>query len=364
MFVREHTRYPVELAVRMKCGTWADYLELHTSNLSRGGLFVPSRMTAPVGTELAIELTLPNGTIVELPGEVVHVSDGGGPQVAGLGVMFAPLDAETQRALEEALKLAKTSAGQPALPEQQNKRPSPPPAPPPRPVASPPKPVASPPKPVAPPPKPVASPPKPVAPPPKPVAPPPKAVAPPPPAPKPPEARAPKFADVVEQALLDELARRLELRPHEQLGVPPDANDADIEEAYTRLKERYAPTIFARNGSSTAAVVKSINDGLDGAHKRLRDPSARRALVIAAHQPKLATLSPAEEEQKRRGEEARAALRAGIDRRVEEACAHRDMDRLDDAIRGFESVLELDRKHEFARAQLLQLRDLKAKRKR
>ncbi|MCA1664860.1 MAG: PilZ domain-containing protein, partial [Myxococcales bacterium] len=61
MFVREHTRYPVELAVRMKCSSWADYLELHTSNLSRGGLFVPSRMTAPVGTELAIELTLPNG---------------------------------------------------------------------------------------------------------------------------------------------------------------------------------------------------------------------------------------------------------------------------------------------------------------
>jgi uncharacterized protein (TIGR02266 family) len=334
MFVREHTRYPVELAVRMKCATWADYLELHTSNLSRGGLFVPSRMTAPVGTELAIELTLPNGTVVELPGEVVRVSDGDGAQVAGLAVMFAPLDADTQRALEEALKLAKTSAGPPAPPPPQRKRPPPPPAPLPKAGAP---------------------------------APPPKAVAPPPPkavAPRPPEARAPKFADAVEQALLDELARRLELRPHEQLGVPPDASDADIEEAYTRLKERYAPTIFARYGSSTAGVVKSINDGLDGAHKRLRDPSERRALVIAAHQPKSATLSPAEEEQKRRGEEARAALRAGIERRVEEACAHRDMDRLDDAIRGFESVLELDRKHELARGELAKLRDLKAKRKR
>ena len=331
MFVREHTRYPVELAVRMKCSTWADYLELYTSNLSRGGLFVPSRMTAPVGTELAIELTLPNGAVVELPGEVVRVSDGAGPQVAGLGVMFAPLDAETQRALDDALRLAKTSAAPPA---PQRKPPPPPPAAPPKAVAPPP----------------------------------PKAVAPPPPppaAPKPqPEARAPKFADAVEQALLDELARRLELRPHEQLGIAPEASDADIEEAYTRLKERYAPTIFGRYGASTAAVVKSINDALDGAHKQLRDPSARRALVIAAHLPKSGTLSPAEEEQKRRGEEARAALRAGIERRVEEACAHRDMDRLDDAIRGFESVLELDRKHEFARSELLQLRDIKAKRKR
>jgi len=363
MFVREHTRYPVELAVRMKCSTWADYLELHTSNLSRGGLFVPSRMTAPVGTELAIELTLPNGAVVELRGEVVHVSDGAGPQVAGLGVMFAPLDAETQRALDEALKLAKTSAGQPA-PATARTHPAPPPA---KAVAPPPKAVAPPSKPVAPPPKPVAPPPKPVAPPPKAVAPPPKAVAPPPPkpvAPPSPAARAPKFADVVEQALVDELARRVELRPHEQLGVSPDATDADIEEAYTRLKERYAPTIFARYGASTAAVVKSLNDAVDGAHKRLRDPSERRALLIAAHQPKATTLSPAEEQQKRRGEEARAALRAGIERRVEEACAHRDMDRLDDAIRGFESILELDRKHDFARAELARLRDVKAKRKR
>jgi hypothetical protein len=194
----------------------------------------------------------------------------------------------------------------------------------------------------------------------------PKAVQPPPipTLPAPAEARAPKFADAVEQALLDELARRLELRPHEQLAVAAEASDADIEEAYRRCKERYAPAIFARYGSSTAAVVKSINDALDGAHQRLKDPAERRALVIAAHRPKAAALSPAEKDQKRRGEEARAALRAGIERRVEEACAHRDMDRLDDAIRIFEAVLALDRKHELARAELAKLRDLKTKRKR
>ena len=40
------------------------------------------------------------------------------------------------------------------------------------------------------------------------------------------------------------------------------------------------------------------------------------------------------------------------------------MARLDDAIRGFEQVLKLDRKHEYARAELAKLRDLKTKRKR
>ena len=356
MFVREHTRYPVELAVRMKCATWADYLDLHTSNLSRGGLFVPSRMTAPVGTEIAIELTLPNGDVVELPGEVVHVSDGGGPQVAGLGIMFTALDGDTQRALDEALKLARAGGAA----ETARRRPPPPPAPPAK--GAPPKPGAAPPPTTTkaaslPPPKAASLPPPKAA---APAASPPAAL----PTASAPEARAPTFADAVEQALLDELARRLELRPHEQLGVTAEATDADVVEAYGRLKERYAPTIFARYGASTGAVVKSINDALDGAHRIMMDPTQRRALIIAAHQPKSSALSPDEQEQKRRGEEARAALRAGIERRVEEACAHRDMSRLDEAIRGFEQVLELDRKHELARAELAKLRDLKAKRKR
>ncbi|MDB4968123.1 MAG: hypothetical protein JWN44_3812, partial [Myxococcales bacterium] len=177
-------------------------------------------------------------------------------------------------------------------------------------------------------------------------------------------AREPRFSDAVEQALLDELARRLDLDAHAQLGVAVDAVDADIEEAYARLKERYAPTIFARYGASTGAVVKSINEAIDGAHDKLVDPSERRALLIAAHQPKATTLTPDQLEQKRRGEEARAALRAGIDRRVEEGCAHRDMGRIDDAIRCFEAVLTLDRKNDFAKEELRKLRDLKAKRKR
>jgi len=307
LFVREHTRYAVELSVRMKCATWADYLDLHTSNLSRGGLFVPSKMSAPVGTALAIELALPNGKVVKLHGEVAHVI--GTPGAEGLGVMVASVDAEAQRLLDEALAAARAP----------KRRPPPPPAPPPKKAAAP---------------------------------------------PAAPDARAPKFADAVEQALLDELARRLELRPHEQLGVGLDAGDAEIQDAHGRLRERYEPGIFARYGSSTAAVVKSINDAIDAAHERLMNPTQRRALMIEAHQPKPVALTPEADEQRRRGEEARAALRAGIERRVEEACAHRDLDRLDDAIRGFESVLELDRKHDFARAELQKLRDLKAKRKR
>ena len=179
-----------------------------------------------------------------------------------------------------------------------------------------------------------------------------------------PEARAPKFAEAVEQALTSELARRLELRPKDQLGVTPEASEGEIAEAHQRLKERYAPSIFARYGASTAALLHDINELIDSARTRLQDPNERRALAIAAHQPQATELTPEEQETKRRGEEARAALRAGVERRIEEACAHRDMHRLDEAIRVFEQVLHLDRKHEFARAELAKLRDLKAKRKR
>ena len=309
----------------MKCATWADYLELHTGNLSRGGLFVPSQMTAPVGTEIAIELSLPNGSTVKLRGEVAHLSPAMGGQGAGIGVMFKALDGETTRALDAALAAAKANA---AAPAPVKRKPAPPPAPPPRAT--------------------------------RPTMPPPRVAA-----PTAPAARAPKFADAVEQALVDELARRIDLPPHEQLGVAPEASDAEIQEAHGRLRERYAPGIFANYGASTAQVVKNLNDMINAAHARLMNPAERRALVIAAHQPKpAAELTPSEIAQKRKGEEARAALRAGIERRVEEACAHRDMDRLDDAIRGFEQVLLIDRKHEFARAELPRLRDLKAKRKR
>jgi uncharacterized protein (TIGR02266 family) len=347
MFVREHTRYPVELAVRMKCSTWADYLELHTTNLSRGGLFVPSQMSAPIGTEISIELSLPNATLVKLRGEVVHLKEAAADQPAGIGVMFFGVDGDATRALEEGLRLAKANAPRP-LPAMKSVPPkaAPPPLPPPAAKAVPP------PIPIKPAPLPPPLPPAPtsdgweV------------------PAAAIPDARAPKFTDAVEHALLDELARRLELTPQDQLGVASDAGDDAIAEAYGRLKERYAPSIFARYGASTAAVLKSINEAIDAAHLKLADPSARRALVIAAHQPKTSELSPVELEQKRRGEEARAALRAGIERRVEEACAHRDMSRIDDAIRTFEQVLSLDRKHEYARAELAKLRDLKAKRKR
>ena len=296
-FVREHTRYPVELAVRLRCDSWKQYLELYTSNLSRGGLFVPSKQVASMGSEVMIELTLPDGEAVSLRAQVVHVVDKNSGPRPGMGVMFYDLDEPTKRALETALQTAQAQQ----------------------------------PKPAAPPPLPEAA------------------------------TRAPKFGEAIEQALVDELARRSGLTPRDQLGISGKASETEADEAHRQLKARYSPHIFTRYGATTRAVIKSINELIDGARRAITEGDAAPILIaVLEEEPPTA----AELEQRRRGDEARQALRAGIERRLEEASAHRNAGRLDDAIRGFETVLTLDRRHEHAKEELRKLREIKAKKKR
>ena len=321
MFVREHTRYAVELAIRMKCATWADYLELHTSNLSRGGLFVPSsaggarrcrardradaaRTERGAAARRGRRTSAPQGGAARRPGRHVRRRRRRGPRCARGGAGGrAGAGAEAAAAAAAAASAADGERAKAPVANPRRRRP------PPgvrrrrrrRDAGERAK------APVAPPPLP----------------------------------RVPRFADAVEHALVDELARRLDLPPHEQLGVTAEVGDAELEEAHRHLKERYAPSIFARYGSSTAATVKSINDAIDQAYRRLRDPSERRALVIAAHQPK-ARRAVARRAGAASGAARRRAPRCApsIERRFEEACAHRDMNRIDDAVRVFEQVLE------------------------
>jgi hypothetical protein len=166
-------------------------------------------------------------------------------------------------------------------------------------------------------------------------------------------ARAPEFAGEVAKALVDEAERRRGLTPHQQLGVALDAGDSEIAEAHRQLCERYAPTRFTRYGATTLAAARAIGAAIAEAHRQLVDPSRRRALIVAGLGPDATAL---EREQKRRGDEARATLRGSIERRLEEACARRDQGQLDEAIRGFEAVIALDRKHDYAQKELQALR--------
>ena len=82
---REHGRAPIELKVDYKKlnSFFADY----TKNISKGGTFIKTKKTLPVGTRFLFRLTVPGrGKPFELNGEVVHASATG--DEPGMGIRF------------------------------------------------------------------------------------------------------------------------------------------------------------------------------------------------------------------------------------------------------------------------------------
>jgi type IV pilus assembly protein PilZ len=82
---REHGRAPIELKVDYKKlnSFFADY----TKNISKGGTFIKSKKTLPIGTRFLFRLTVPGRAgPFELNGEVVHADASG--EDAGMGIRF------------------------------------------------------------------------------------------------------------------------------------------------------------------------------------------------------------------------------------------------------------------------------------
>lgn len=162
--------------------------------------------------------------------------------------------------------------------------------------------------------------------------------------------RRPEFKDLVERALQRELTARRELRPHAQLAIQPSAPQSAVEEAYQRLRGRYDAAAFAEYGPVAVAAAQSIAALLRAARDAMLQP--------APVQPREAATLPRLEPKPRADETCRAleTLRGAIRRRLAEAEAHRAAGRLLDAVRGFESVLVLDRQSQIAREAVRELR--------
>jgi type IV pilus assembly protein PilZ len=82
---RDHARVPIELKVDYKKlnSFFADY----TRNISKGGTFIKTRKTLPIGTRFLFRLTVPGrGPPFELNGEVVHATASG--DEPGMGIRF------------------------------------------------------------------------------------------------------------------------------------------------------------------------------------------------------------------------------------------------------------------------------------
>jgi type IV pilus assembly protein PilZ len=96
---REHGRAPIELKVDYKKlnSFFADY----TKNISKGGTFIKTRKTLPVGTRFLFRLAVPGRpSPFALNGEVVHASASG--DEPGMGIRFVWAD-DRERGSFEAL---------------------------------------------------------------------------------------------------------------------------------------------------------------------------------------------------------------------------------------------------------------------
>jgi type IV pilus assembly protein PilZ len=94
---REHGRAPIELKVDYKKlnSFFADY----TKNISKGGTFIKTKKTLPLGTRFLFRLTVPGREKpFELNGEVMHATATG--DEPGMGIRFVWSDPKDRAAFE------------------------------------------------------------------------------------------------------------------------------------------------------------------------------------------------------------------------------------------------------------------------
>ena len=104
---RHHARKPVELQVayEQRNAFFADY----TKNISKGGTFIRSSRSLPIGTVFRFRLVVPGRSDpFELEGVVVrNQADGDEP---GVGIQFRWSDEERRRGFEEAVEAMMTES--------------------------------------------------------------------------------------------------------------------------------------------------------------------------------------------------------------------------------------------------------------
>jgi len=107
---REHARAPIELRVDYKKlnSFFADY----TKNISKGGTFIKTSRSLPVGTRFVFRLAVPGrAEPFQLKGDVVHDAVTG--QEPGMGIRFVWADEQERLEFEQVVEaLMEQSLGQ------------------------------------------------------------------------------------------------------------------------------------------------------------------------------------------------------------------------------------------------------------
>ena len=102
---RKHPR--VELTAEVTFEGRTNFYVGFPEDISSGGLFVSTYDIQPIGTEIAISFTLPNGRAIHAQGQVRWVRDTVEPDedsTPGMGVMFENLSPEDREAIDEFIR--------------------------------------------------------------------------------------------------------------------------------------------------------------------------------------------------------------------------------------------------------------------
>ncbi len=103
---RRHPRLPIALRVRVAARTEAEFASRYATNLSRGGIFLRTKASYPVGTRLQLDLQLADGTaMIRANGEVRYVTDGDEP---GMGIQFHGVDEASQIVIDRLCGVERT----------------------------------------------------------------------------------------------------------------------------------------------------------------------------------------------------------------------------------------------------------------
>jgi molecular chaperone DnaK len=90
------------LLVQLPFPTREEFLRRHGANLTAGGLYVRTPRVKPLGTEAVVEVRLPSGErLIYAQVRVEFVSGQAGKGIAGMGLRFTHVDADTQRFLDK-----------------------------------------------------------------------------------------------------------------------------------------------------------------------------------------------------------------------------------------------------------------------
>jgi molecular chaperone DnaK len=103
---RQHLRHPCEVALQAKCSSWDRFHNLFSGNISEGGLFIPTEEPAKAGEVIAIELTVPDGSRLELPGRVTHVIRDPDGNQHGLGIKLEVPEGDARKRYDELVQVA------------------------------------------------------------------------------------------------------------------------------------------------------------------------------------------------------------------------------------------------------------------